>query len=299
MSLFQALRYFVATALRSLRRGWQEAALAVIVTATSLAVAGGLGLLANNVTSRVADWESTAKIVVFLELGTSEEGVATLTDDLVRNPWIESWKVVSPEEGAARLEKRLPDLAAEALQEAGTRLPTTIELILSRQNTPAGEFEDWLVRLRQHPAVELVVDDARWLRQLRTLGALLHTGALTLGSLLLIAAGVVIASVIRLAAMIRREEIRVLRLVGATEFFVRGPFVAEGLLQGLFGALLALLMLFAGYRLLGTQQLPSLVSSVFLGEFLPRWQQAALVGAGAVAGLVGGLLSLRRSGELW
>ena len=89
----------------------------------------------------------------------------------------------------------------------------------------------WLAELRRHPAVDMVDDDRDWLRQLELLVAVFRGVGLTLGALLLAAATLTIASVIRLTAYLYRDEIAVLRLIGATEFYIRGPFYAEGLVQ--------------------------------------------------------------------
>jgi cell division transport system permease protein len=103
-----------------------------------------------------------------------------------------------------------------------------------------------------------------------------------------------IASVIRLTAYLHHEEIGIMRLVGATEFFIRGPFYAEGLLQGLIGGALAGGALFGVYAALHARRQGSLFSSVLALDFLSPQQVAFLVLLGAAAGLFGAVASLRR-----
>jgi cell division transport system permease protein len=84
-----------------------------------------------------------------------------------------------------------------------------------------------------------------------------------------------------------------MRLIGATEFFVRGPFVMEGIMQGLAGSGMALATLWLGYWALGQLALPWFVRDALLGSFLTVTQILALLVLGGIAGLVGGVMPLR------
>jgi cell division transport system permease protein len=140
----------------------------------------------------------------------------------------------------------------------------------------------------------MVDDDREWLGQLETLVAVGRGIGLALAGGLLGAAIFTIASVIRLAAYLHQEEISILRLVGATEFYIRGPFYAEGLLQGLIGGGLAMGALYGLYRLAEARRAASLVTSVLTTGFLTPGQVAWLVLLGGGAGLLGAVASLRR-----
>jgi cell division transport system permease protein len=85
-----------------------------------------------------------------------------------------------------------------------------------------------------------------------------------------------------------------MRIVGATEFFIRGPFVLEGLIQGLLGGALAVGGLTLAFFVMGSKGLPTVLGSVLLGSFLPVSYQVAIVALGAAAGLLGAALSLDR-----
>jgi cell division transport system permease protein len=128
---------------------------------------------------------------------------------------------------------------------------------------------------------------------------------MVLGAVLLLTAIFTISSVIRLTAYLYRDEIAVMRLVGATEFYIRGPFYVEGLFQGLAGGLLAVGSLFGIHRLVvgggagspyaGSPDAGSpLLASVLAEDFLSPRQVVLLISLGALAGLVGAVTSLRR-----
>jgi len=115
-----------------------------------------------------------------------------------------------------------------------------------------------------------------------------------LSAVLLGAAIFTIASVVRLTAFLYREEIAIMRLVGATEFYIRGPFYVEGLLQGILGSVLSLAGLYGAYAALNPTLEESLVASVMATRFLAWPQLLLLVGLGGVAGLAGAIASLGR-----
>ena len=139
----------------------------------------------------------------------------------------------------------------------------------------------------------MVDDDRDWLGQVETAVAVVRAVGLVLGGILLGAAIFTIASIIRLTAYLHHEEIAIMRLVGATEFFIRGPFYVEGLIQGLLGGGLASAGLYGGYQLVHSRS-RSLLAAVLAGRFLSARQLGLLLVLGAMAGLIGAVASLRR-----
>ena len=115
-----------------------------------------------------------------------------------------------------------------------------------------------------------------------------------MGLALLGAAVVTIASVIRLTAFLYRDEIAVMRMVGATELYIRGPFFFEGLIQGFLGGALALLGLYGAFVTLNPRDATVFLGSALVERFLPWPMILALLGVGTLAGLLGAVISLRR-----
>ena len=140
----------------------------------------------------------------------------------------------------------------------------------------------------------MVDDDRDWLGQLRAVVLVIDALGLVLGGVLLVAAIFTISSVIRLTAYLYRDEIAVMRLVGATEFFIRGPFYLEGLFQGLAGGVLAVAALLGAHAFLTRGGADSLLMSFLASRFLGPATLLALIGLGGLAGLVGAVSSLRK-----
>jgi cell division transport system permease protein len=295
MTLLQALAYFFREAASGLRRGWKVSLVAVTTIAVSLFVGGVFLLASGNLARAVARWRAETRVVVYLHPGTPATAADRLAAEARRGPaWVRRVETVSPAEANARFRSSFPGLA-DLLEGWGDEpLPPTLEIELARDGVPAAEIERWLAGWRARPEVEMVDDDREWLGQLEGLIAVLRAVGLVLGSVLLAAAVFTIGSVIRLTAYMHQEEIGVLRLVGATEFFVRGPFYAEGLLQGLLGGAAALAALFGGWHLVQAEEQQTLLTAILAARFLTPTQAAGLVLLGGAAGLLGAVASLRR-----
>jgi cell division transport system permease protein len=175
-------------------------------------------------------------------------------------------------------------------------LPAALEASLDSARLNEQAFQSWLEEVRAHQATALVDDDRDWLEQVSRVVAMLRAVGFALAGALLLAAIFTTASVVRLTAYLYLDEIAVMRLVGATEFYIRGPFYAEGLLQGLLGGLLSVAALNLSQGLLRGQGVGG--AELWLPQLVSRplnvGQQILLVVIGGVAGLLGAVLSLRR-----
>lgn len=289
MSFFQALVYFFREAALNLVRSWKVSVLAVLTIAVSLFLGGVFWLAATNLGARVAEWSTEARLVVYVRPDASAEEVTAL-ETLVREPaWVMGVESVSAEQARERFRQQLPGLA-----DLVGDLPASLEVSYPLEAAAGASFEPWVERLRQATATDSVDDDRDWLQQLETVIRLARVVGLVLGAVLLGAAVFTIASVIRLTAYLYRDEISIMRLVGATEFFIRGPFWVEGLLQGLLGGLVALGGLWAVFRLVLQGSDPSLVQALLSVRFLTPAESAAMVLLGGLAGFAGAMVSLRR-----
>jgi cell division transport system permease protein len=170
----------------------------------------------------------------------------------------------------------------------------SLEAVLGTGSIDSTQLDAWARALGDRPEVSLVDDDRVWLDQLRGVLGVVRWMGLALGLGLLVAAGFTIASVVRLSALVHLDEIEVLRLVGATEFFIRGPFYMEGLLQGLCGGVLALVSLGGAEVALRLRAGGSIWGTLLFSDFLPVGDMLLLLTVGAIAGLLGAMLSLRR-----
>lgn len=294
MSLAQALAYFSREALLSLVRSWKVSLLALLTITVSIFLAGVFLLVSTNLQRLIDRWQGESRIVVYLQPETRLTDFDRVRSLVADQPWVEQLDAVSAEDARERFRETFPSMAD--LLEGWTEepLPPSFEATLDWQELDAASLDGWIAGLREDSAVSMVDDDRDWLAQLQTVIVVLRGLGLLLGGILLATAVFTIASVIRLTAYLYREEIAVMRLVGATEFFIRGPFYVEGLIQGLAGALLALFALWLSHLALLGQTGGRMMTSAMATEFLSTWQSLALIGLGGLAGLVGAVTSLHR-----
>jgi cell division transport system permease protein len=279
VSLARALRYFAREAVLNLLRSWRVSLLAVLTITVSLVLGGAFLVASRNLAASVESWRGQLRVVLYLRADARPEDLQRLATEVRSSPWVQSAAVVTAVAARQRFRATFPSLAdlVDNQEGAGEPLPPSIEIAL-RPNQGGASVEAWLAALRQRPEVAMVDDDREWLGQVETAVAVVRVVGLVLGGILLGAAIFTIA---------------IMRLVGATEFFIRGPFYVEGLVQGLLGGALASGALFAGYRLIQARS-HSLLASILAAQFLSLRQLGLLLVFGALAGLTGAVASLRR-----
>lgn len=294
MSLWKALLYFFGEACSSLVRSWRISAISVLTMAVTLFLCSGFLLVVQNVSELVGEWRRGLKVVVYLESDLGEGSVEALDRELREAPWVRELEVVDPEEATRRFREAFPGLGEVADSWETPPFPTSYEVSVDAEAARVEEFERWLDVLRASPAVEMVDADRDWLEQMAALLRLVSVAGAVVGALLLSAAILTAASIQRLTAHLQREETAIMRLVGATEFYVRGPFWVSGMIQGLLGGALALAALAVTVVVVRSRDLGGAWSEWVLGEFLEPASVAAVVCLGGAAGLLGAVLSLRR-----
>ncbi len=295
MNLARALRYFAREASFNLVRSWRVSILAVLTITVSLTLGGTFLLASRNLAGSVERWQGQLRVVIYVKPTAGGGDLSRLAAEARAAPWVAAVDVVSATAARQRFREAFPSLAdlVDAGGAGGEPLPASLEVTLRREQAGAAGLATWLAGWRQRPEVVLVDDDRDWVGQVQTAVAVVRAVGLVLGAILLGAAIFTIASVIRLTAYLHHEEIAIMRLVGATEFFIRGPFYVEGLIQGLVGGSLAGAGLYAGYRLLQART-HSLLAAVLTADFLSPAQVGLLLLLGSLAGLVGAVASLRR-----
>jgi cell division transport system permease protein len=174
-------------------------------------------------------------------------------------------------------------------------LPASYEVQLRPELARDSAVERLAARLRQQAGVSDVRFDRRWIERLLAFVGAARTAGLVLVGVLTLAACLTITGVVRLALHARRSEIEIMQLVGAPLAYIRGPFVLEGTLLGLTGAVVALGVLIATYLFTREPLVAWAAGLVSLGDirFLSVGVTTALVGGGAAIGCLGGLLAAR------
>ena len=278
-------------------RSWRISVVAVLTLAVSLFLCGLFLLVLQNLSSTIEGWRSGLRVVVYLEEEVSDAESEELSRLLASPAWVRSVEPVDAGAAAERFESAFPALSNLTTGWDESPFPASLEAVLdpARLEGEDEAFEAWLTKLGSGTGAAMVDADRDWLNQLSTLLGFVGAAALALGLTFLLAAAITAASMLRLVAYLQREETAIMRLVGATEFYIRGPFLTEGLLYGFTGAATALLALAALVAIAGADGSEvGLWSDLLFSDFLQFRASSALLAAGSATGLGGAIVSLRR-----
>jgi cell division transport system permease protein len=291
----RALSYFFEEATRSLWRR-RAASLLAAGTATVSLLVLGLFLLAGSNASRIIErWSAAAELSVYLTDGATGENRRAIERELTASSLAGAHTYVTQAEALRRFSAQFPDLAASARSLPSNPLPASYDVRIRPERAQDAQVEALAARLRTLPGVSDVRYDRRWLDRLVRVVTVARTAGLALAALLVLASCVTVMSVVRLTLFARRQEIEIMQLVGAPLSYIRGPFIMEGTILGVVGALIATGLLWAAFfawRGPLVAQATGLVDAGTLA-FLPGAAVAGLVLGGAAIGCVGGALAAR------
>ena len=283
------MRLLTREALLSFRRAPLLSALSITTIAFSLFTVGLFGLVAINLRQALHGLEERVEIVAFVLRGTPAETITLATQDIAACPEVQDVVYVTEEQALARARSELVEFRDAYRDLQVNPLPASIEVRLREGNRDAATVERVAERLRGFEFVNDVRFGRDWVKKLDHLRNITGIVGLVIGLAFAAVAIVIIGVTIRLTLLQRAREISIMRLVGATNWFIRGPFLLEGALKGLLGGLLSLLLCYGGY-LLFRDRSGALSGLIFFNSL----QLAAIVAFGIMRGLGGSLVSVGR-----
>lgn len=214
------------------------------IIAISMLVFSSFTLIAFNLGSFIKIWEEKIEVMAYLKRGTSIQEVESLLENTRGIEGVESVRYISPSDALAFMESKLGGQKnlLEGIQPG--ILPPSFEIGLKKEYRNSVKIKEVVSRLKKFPQFEEIQFGQEWVDTFSALVHLLNLTQWILGGLLLIAMIFIISNTLQLTISARREEIEIMRIVGASPSFIHVPIYLEGLLQGLFGTGLAILFLY-------------------------------------------------------
>ena len=296
--LARPLARHIQVALNSLGRLWRAPAAAFLTTAVigiALALPAGLYLLTSNLQSLGRHWDGGASLSLFLAQRIDPAAARELRQRLLGWPEIDAVQLITPEQALAEF-RALSGFgdALELLDE--NPLPAVLAVRPTPAHAGAASAATLLQRLRALPEVDMARLDLKWVKRFNAILAIVRRAVLVMGALLALAVLLIVGNTIRLEIQNRHEEIEIAKLIGATNAFIRRPFLYTGLWYGLAGGLLATLLVEAGFVSLAgpVAHLAGLYDSRFALQALGLAEIGALLAGGASLGLAGAWLTVGR-----
>ncbi|HXV67722.1 MAG TPA: permease-like cell division protein FtsX [Nitrospira sp.] len=272
---------------------------AILTTAFTLACVGIFLLLYVNLRSAAAWLQEDIKIIVYLDDRTTREGAQELESKLKADRMVATALFISKEQALGEFRAQFPS-DSHLLEGLGENpLPASFVVTLAPSFRSPDAVTRWAERARTMTGVAKVDYNQEWIDALAGLIRYIELAAIGVGVILSAAAVTIIGNTIRLALFSRREEIEILRLIGATRAFIQIPYFLEGAVLGVFGSALSLGILKFGFELF-RQQVGA--AGRFQGienmvSFFPLSICLAFVLVGMGLGFAGSVVSLRRFGE--
>ena len=285
--------YFLSETAQNLRRNFLMTVAAISTVAISLLLLGGVQILGMVVKNVTLNWEAKVEISVYLRDDIGPEERTSLTSQIQSYDEVEEVTYVTKEEAFDEFRERYrnqPEFYENLPEDA---LPASLRIKL----TDAKFTEEVADRIQGAPGVDEIRFGGDIIKRLLQVNSLLRTITFGMSLILMVAAAALIANAIRLAIYARRDEIGIMKLVGATNWFIRIPFMLEGVFAALAGALISGAVVLGGNALLFSKigdAIPFMgpVLTFSTGEI--AGVLLLLAGVAAIVGLVGSTMALRR-----
>lgn len=230
----------VRDATQGIRRAPLLSGLSITAIGLSLFIIGMFALTAHNIDEALVGVESRVEVVAYLEEGTSEEVVSVATGEIEGFPEVSEVHFVSKVEALYDASRELTEFSDVFSDLEVNPLPASFEIRLHEGSRAPEDVERVAERLRGYEFVEEVRYGREWVDKVYALRRIAGGAALALGGSFALGAILLIGIAVRMAVLARSREISIMQTVGATDSYIRRPFLIEGLLTGLAGGLLAL-----------------------------------------------------------
>ena len=296
MHLLHAIGYCFEEAFAELWRNRLVNLVSIGTIAVSLVILGIFASLSTNLSALLEGWSNRVQVTAYLTDDARPTDREELESLLASLDEVESFEFVSKEQAVERFRSYFPELEGLPGMLESNPLPASIEIQIADGHRAPEDVHQFAEALKDGAGVESVDYDLLWIERLTAIIDLVRVVGFFIGAAMVVAAIFTIFNVVKLTVYGRQDEIGIMRLVGATHTYIRGPFLVEGMLQGGLGGALALGLLYLTHQFLLREVLSS--SRLVLGAvwltFLSPQAWAMIVLGGMMVGLLGSMLSVRR-----
>ncbi|HAA54893.1 MAG TPA: hypothetical protein DCE42_09050 [Myxococcales bacterium] len=285
--------YFVRQTWRNIKESWGLVFQTLLMMSVCLLILGVFGLTALQIEEVLRHWEGEAPLLVYTEPQLSKQSSGELQARLMLLSEVSAVRFVSQKEAMGRLRESLGK-QKELLKGLDAPLfPPSFELQLRAEARGTKQVVALSRKIRRWEGVQEVDAGKDWVAPLWKLARWMRAVFWGGGALLLLCTSLMAAGTIRLTFYMHQDEIEIMRLVGATERFIRAPFYLEGVFEGFFAASLSLCLLFGMFLFLQAQYGAAFVSFTTRSlRFFSFFQLLSFLAVGMLAGLFGSWLAL-------
>lgn len=280
------MTYAIREALAAFRRAPVLTGLAAAMVGLALFVVGLFGLVAANLRTAVSVLEERVEIVAYLRDDVRSEEIELAVDQLRERADVQNVIYVSKDQALEQAQQELPAFQDVFSGLDVNPLPASLEIVLPEGSRTEAAVADVARIAAAFPFVEEVDYGREWVEQLFALRRAAALTALVLGVAFGLVAALIIGTALRIAIFARKDEIYIMRLVGARDAFIRRPFLLEGGMAGLLGGVVAVVLTWVTHQ--GVSEI------LFPLEWIPTEWIVGGIGAGVAFGILSSSLAVRR-----
>ena len=266
----------------------------IITISLSILIASAFVLFFVNTSDIVNSWKKGLRIMAYLKPGLNNDGLTDLKQTIQSLDDVDTVIFVSKQEALNRLKNQMKNQSSLFTNLTQNQLPDSIEIRMTATTESWQKIDALATRVEALPQIEEVEYGQRWVGRFAQIISLFRLTGYAMGALFFMATIFIVANTIRLVLYSRREEVEIMRLVGATDSFIKIPFYFEGLIQGALGAIAGLAMLYIAFIFVSFNIEKGFFPGLFRFHFLSPTLLLAILLVSMLVGWLGCLISLKQ-----
>ncbi len=286
--------FFVKRAIKDMNGNRFINAVTIVTIALSIFIVSAFGLFFHNVNNLMDTWKKGVRILAYVKKHTKESQITELKDKIQATQGVASLTFISKEESLNQMKDHMKRQAAIFKKLKENPLPDVFEIQMVGIQQGMDDIEILATRIESLPHVSSVEYGQKWLGRFMTMFNLIKFSGFALCGTFLMASVFIVANTIRLLFYSKQEEIEIMRLVGASDNFIKAPFYVEGIIQGVLGGVIGVTALLITYLLISSNMEQGILVDFLSIRFLPIKICLGIILCGIVAGWLGCYLSLKQ-----
>ncbi len=266
----------------------------IITIALSILIVSAFSLFFINASDVIESWKKGIRIIAYLKKDVLETQVSPLTQKILDLDEVKSVRFISKEDAMLQLKTQMGHQASllENLKE--NPLPDAFEIRLVPSTKSWERIEHLSTQIESFPLINDVEYGRKWMGRIISVFQLFKFTGIAMGIVFFMASVFIVANTIRLLFFSRHDEFEIMRMVGATDNFIRAPFYIEGLIQGAIGGIIGIVILFISFLIISSNIEQGFSSYLFKIRFLSLKLSLGIIACSMFAGWLGCYLSLKQ-----
>lgn len=266
----------------------------IITISLSILIASAFILFFVNTSDIINSWKKGLRIMAYLKPGIDNDGLKDLKLAIQALDDVDHIQFISKQEALSRLKAQMAHQTSLFENLTQNPLPDSIEIRMKAATESWQNIDSLAAQIEALPEIDEVEYGQRWVGRFAQIISLFRLAGYAMGALFFMATIFIVANTIRLVIYSRRDEVEIMRLVGATDNFIKIPFYFEGLIQGALGALIGLAMLYIAFILISSNVEKGFFPGLFRFHFLSPTLLLAILLVSMLVGWLGCFISLKQ-----